>query len=444
MDTEHTFARDEVLPSWWANALGKFLSVGAFNFLLSKTDGTHLAVPAGAGVDAAAIAVEGLWRFVEAPASRAHPGGAAGPYDVYVTAKANGIQGSPAPYTDDTDYSFALWIGAAGATPPIVAGSVDVVRRVGSCQWDGTKITRVDQLVPVVGPHAIAHHTGGSDQIAPADIGAASETELTAETARAEAAEGTLSDAVTAETARAEAAEGANAAAITAETGRAEAAEGLLMTRLDPQTSAAAAPNVAPFTLLSCTTADATPKLPAAPTDGMVCAVRAGIAVSGGHPLVIQGNGNPIWLPERTVTVITMILGEPGAVSFFYWSSSQGAWIATLEDTGWVPLTYDNTKWISEDPDPPKVRRINQRVYFSGALVSSAIIPANGQIVSVPAGYGMRPSASFNLSVNVYGNAAPSPVGAFSIDNAGKVSCVSGFAALVGVALNGVEFSLDS
>lgn len=147
-----SFIRDDDLPSYFANALGKALSLLCDGLLLARKDNTHLQIVASADEDAAVISVKGLWRYIEATISAAHPGGAAGTYDVYVTATANDIVSSPAPYTDATDYTYALKILASGTTPTIVAGVVDVYREIGHCGWDGAKILWVQQTVPVVGP----------------------------------------------------------------------------------------------------------------------------------------------------------------------------------------------------------------------------------------------------------------------------------------------------
>lgn len=143
-----TFARDDVLPSYWPNNLQKFLSSAVVNFRLRQVAGseTTVEVPAS-GSEASAIALNGPIRFNTATVSRAHPGGAAGTYPVFVTAKANDIRNAPLPYSDFTDYSFALDIEAPGGTPAIVAGVVDMYRQVGEVVWDGVRITAVRQLV---------------------------------------------------------------------------------------------------------------------------------------------------------------------------------------------------------------------------------------------------------------------------------------------------------
>lgn len=172
MLNEHLFAYLDVFPSWWANAVGKMLSIYADGFKVTH-DTTNVYVVAGAGDQAAVVSIGGMWRWNEATLTRAHPGGAAGTYPIFVTAAANDIVGIPAPFTDSTTYSFGLDVRAAGSTPTIVAGTVDVYRQVGTCEWDGTQITRVDQTVPASPLHAHSHAAGQPDAISPASIGAA-------------------------------------------------------------------------------------------------------------------------------------------------------------------------------------------------------------------------------------------------------------------------------
>lgn len=191
-----TWARDQDFPSWFANAVGKALSLAAHGFLLTQPDSTHVAAqaPAVTGDDGAMISIKGLWRWNEAPLTVAHPGGAAGSYPIFVTGKAQNIVSTPAPNTDATDYTFGLVILAPATTPTIVAGVVDVYRRVGTAFWSGTAITGIVQLAPPVGNHAVQHAAGGPDALAPAAIGAATATALAAEIARAEASEPTAGE----------------------------------------------------------------------------------------------------------------------------------------------------------------------------------------------------------------------------------------------------------
>lgn len=175
---EHnTFVKNDLLPSWWANAIQKFLSTGAPSFQITKQDATHIQITAAAGDGAAVIAIAGKWRWIEATISRAHPGGAAGTWDIYVVAVANKIAGGG---IDETSYAYELRILESGKTPTVEAGVVDIFRKVGSLEWSGTQITRVDQTVNSIPTHAHRHATGQPDAIAPADISAATAAQMTA------------------------------------------------------------------------------------------------------------------------------------------------------------------------------------------------------------------------------------------------------------------------
>lgn len=145
MQEMNTFVRDDVMPSWWANRIQQFISTLSSNLLLSLLDATHIQIVAGADDAAAVTSIDGKWRWNEATVTRAHPGGGAGQYDIFVTAAANAIDNSPAPYSDHTAYAFALAIVAHNATPPVVAGVVDIFDKIGECTWDGAAITAIQQ-----------------------------------------------------------------------------------------------------------------------------------------------------------------------------------------------------------------------------------------------------------------------------------------------------------
>lgn len=141
------FVRDDVMPSWWANSIQKFLAVQTANFVIRRKAGvpTTIEVAAGADDKAAVIAVDGKWRWNEATVSRAHPGGGAGTYDIFVTAAANDITNSPDPGSDHTSYAFGLAIVAHNATPAVVAGVVDIFDKVGELTWDGAQVASIRQ-----------------------------------------------------------------------------------------------------------------------------------------------------------------------------------------------------------------------------------------------------------------------------------------------------------
>lgn len=144
---EDIFAREQVFPSWFANAIQKFLSASSPQFALTRQDATHVQCVAGAAQEAQLISVAGKWRWIEATINRAHPGGAAGTYDIYVGAANNKVTGGG---VDETNRAFVLRIVEAGKTPAIEAGIVDIFRKVGSCIWSGTEITSIAQTVGAV------------------------------------------------------------------------------------------------------------------------------------------------------------------------------------------------------------------------------------------------------------------------------------------------------
>lgn len=146
MAKNHLFVRDDVLPSYWANAIQEFISTLAANLRVSRFNATTVEVVAGAADAQVAVGIDGLWRLRSATVQRAHPAGAAGVYGVFAVAKAEDIDAIPDPYTDNTDYSFDLRVEAPGAEPTIVPGTVDAFRKIGETVWDGAAIRFVRSL----------------------------------------------------------------------------------------------------------------------------------------------------------------------------------------------------------------------------------------------------------------------------------------------------------
>ena len=141
------------------DATQEMLSGGASNFRLVPISNTSIRALAGTdnGNAQSSISVQGRYRFRTTNIDAAHPGGAAGTYDVYATATANDFTG-PSPNIDLTDYAFGLTIRAAGSPP-----ATPHYRKVGEVGWDGSKLTSVRQWVPaardgdsvhVIAPHA--------------------------------------------------------------------------------------------------------------------------------------------------------------------------------------------------------------------------------------------------------------------------------------------------
>lgn len=145
------FAREEIFPSYFVNnVLQAAVATVAENFRLAILNPTTIRVPAGSGNDVVVVAVEQKIRYRESNCDRAHPGGAAGTYDIWVVAKANDVVSVPDPNTDETDYAWDLRITAAGVPPPYVVGTVDHRRQVGTLQWDGAAITSITQTVDAI------------------------------------------------------------------------------------------------------------------------------------------------------------------------------------------------------------------------------------------------------------------------------------------------------
>lgn len=143
------FVRDDVMPSWWANAIQRFLSVGDANVKLVRATSTTVGVTAGPGQDAAIITIEGKWRWNEAAITRA-VAGVAGTYSVWAVTAANTIGAAPLPGTDNTNYSWDVRV-TAGPAPALQAGVIDHVRKIGDVIWDGVAITSVQPLIGAVG-----------------------------------------------------------------------------------------------------------------------------------------------------------------------------------------------------------------------------------------------------------------------------------------------------
>lgn len=168
------------LPADFLDALNEFISSAALNFTLriKPSVNTTLQVPAGTGNDQVAIGIQNLsdatkagWRYISANVERASPGGVAQTFDVWVTGSDNSFAPSGGGEVDSTDYSFALAIVAAAATPSGVA----LGRKVATAVWDGTKFTAIDVLVGAqsgTARHAARHATTGDDPVSPASIGA--------------------------------------------------------------------------------------------------------------------------------------------------------------------------------------------------------------------------------------------------------------------------------
>jgi hypothetical protein len=130
-------------PEAVSDALQEFISTLLVNLRLTKLNPTTLRIAAATGNDQVGAGIMGRWRYVTANVDAAHPGGAAGTYDVYLTASDNVFtpSGNPpgqTPEIDNTVYAFSMTIRPAGS-PPATA----LYRRIAQVVWDGSAITRV-------------------------------------------------------------------------------------------------------------------------------------------------------------------------------------------------------------------------------------------------------------------------------------------------------------
>jgi hypothetical protein len=158
-DRHISFAHEQIAPAYWANAL-QDLQGGAFwGYRITKLSNLNIRVPGGAGPLTSALKIQGFTRFATANVDRAHPGGAAGLYDVFAVAAADAVVNTPVPFTDNTNYAHDLRIVATGNTPTLSAGVVDIYRKVGQVTWDGAAITGVYELLyPDAIPRVTALH----------------------------------------------------------------------------------------------------------------------------------------------------------------------------------------------------------------------------------------------------------------------------------------------
>lgn len=124
------------------DAIQELLSAAAPHFGLFVLNATTVRLLAGTGDDQQSLSVDGRYRWRSTNFDRAHPGGAAGTYDVFVTATDNDFTGAPADIDAATDYSFGLDIQASGSTP-----STPLHRKVAEVDWDGAGITALRQTV---------------------------------------------------------------------------------------------------------------------------------------------------------------------------------------------------------------------------------------------------------------------------------------------------------
>lgn len=166
MAKHHTFVRDEVLPSWWANAIQEGLSGATTNLRLERASDSAVQVAAGSGSAQIGVVIQGRWRWRTSTIQRAHGGGSSGVYDVFAVAAANNIVDDPENFTDATNYDFDLRIVPTGNTPALVPGTVDLFVKVGELDWSGAAITGLRQtLGPCTGAMLADGAVGASGRV---------------------------------------------------------------------------------------------------------------------------------------------------------------------------------------------------------------------------------------------------------------------------------------
>jgi hypothetical protein len=133
------------LPSTWVNKIMSMLGSAADNILIVAASPTAIGVRAAdESTGWAVLAIDGAWRFMQS-FNVTHPGGAAGTYNVYATTHANDL--SAVDPADTETYTFSLTIRAVADGEPPASGETALARLVATCDWDGSAITRVVQLV---------------------------------------------------------------------------------------------------------------------------------------------------------------------------------------------------------------------------------------------------------------------------------------------------------
>ncbi len=130
----------DVLITPVMDALQEFIGAAAPSFSMHLLNATTIEVTAGTGDDQQTVAIDGRWRWRTTSRTKAHPAGAAGTYDVYVTASDNSfVLGGTT--IDNTVYDFDLDIKLPGFTP-----ATALHRKVGETDWNGSAITSLRTL----------------------------------------------------------------------------------------------------------------------------------------------------------------------------------------------------------------------------------------------------------------------------------------------------------
>jgi hypothetical protein len=140
VDLNWLFARKDVFPSWWANAIQQALT--SVNTLqISRKSATVIQVVPHPLLGVAGVIIDGKWRMNEATVERT-VSGAKGTYSVWAVAKKNEVDNSPAVFTDHTVYTWDLRV-TSGAAP--TGEGIDITQKIGEVDWSGSAIETIRQ-----------------------------------------------------------------------------------------------------------------------------------------------------------------------------------------------------------------------------------------------------------------------------------------------------------
>jgi hypothetical protein len=154
---------EDPVPEEFFDSTQEMMSGSAVNVALVASDATHVRLLAGAGHDQVSLSIGGAYRYQAANVTVAHPGGAAGIYNVWATAQPN--QALPAAGPAGGDHSIGLAVRTQAAGAP--AGPL-ISRLIGQCVWDGAAITSVRSTVGRVAASGQLDSTAGGMTLGPA------------------------------------------------------------------------------------------------------------------------------------------------------------------------------------------------------------------------------------------------------------------------------------
>lgn len=123
------------------DATQQFQTGAAPSLALTVANSTTVQAVASGDNDQQAVAIQGRYRWNQATVTAGHPSGAAGTYDVFVTATDNRFTLGETT-VDGTDYAFAISIRAQGAFP-----STPLYRKVAEVDWNGSAITALRHTI---------------------------------------------------------------------------------------------------------------------------------------------------------------------------------------------------------------------------------------------------------------------------------------------------------